>query len=93
MGNFITVIIPLYNKEKYIEKTIMSILNQTYKHYEIIIIDDMSTDNGYLKACQVQQSGKARDSSFKVYQNEINKGVSYTRNKGIEIANGDYIFF
>lgn len=82
----ISVIIPLYNKEQYIEATIRSVLSQDYKDYEIVIIDDGSTD----KSCQVVNSIK--DDRIRLISQE-NHGVSASRNKGVMNSNGKYIFF
>lgn len=82
----ISVIIPLYNKEQYIEATIRSVLSQDYKDYEIVIIDDGSTD----KSCQVVNSIK--DDRIRLISQE-NHGVSASRNNGVMNSNGKYIFF
>lgn len=82
----ISVIIPLYNKEQYIEATIRSILSQDYKDYEIVIIDDGSKD----KSCQVINSIK--DDRIRLISQE-NQGVSASRNNGVLNANGKYVFF
>lgn len=84
----ISVIIPVYNCEKYIKKCIKSILNQTYKDLEVIIIDDGSKDNS-LDICNKLME---EDCRLKVIHQE-NQGVSSARNKGIEIAQGEYIVF
>ena len=84
----ITVIMPAYNVEKYIEASIKSVLNQTYADFELIIVNDGSTDetkNIILKAITLDKRIKFIDS--------INRGVSYARNIGIEEALGDYITF
>lgn len=88
-NDLISVIIPIYNKEKYISKTIESISNQTYKNLEIILIDDCSKDNS-VKICKEFQK---KDKRIKVILNDVNLGVSRTRNKGIEIAEGKYVGF
>lgn len=83
----ISIIIPLYNKEKYIEETIDKIKKQTYKNWEIIIIDDASTDKGR-KICE-----KYVDKKIQLITLEQNSGPAITRNKGIELAKGRYICF
>lgn len=85
---FISIIVPIYNVEKYLPQCLDSIINQTYKNLEIILIDDGSTDN----------SGKICD-KYKLLDNRIivihksNGGLSDARNTGINIATGDYISF
>ncbi len=88
--NTITVIVPCYNVEKYVEKSIKSLLNQTYQDLKIIAIDDFSIDNTFaiLKNLEIQNSEK-----LKVYRNDRNKGLSYTRNRGISLADTSYIAF
>lgn len=84
----ISVIIPVYNIEKYLSRCISSIVNQTYKNLEIILIDDGSTDKS-LKICK---DWEKKDDRIKVISQE-NRGVSSARNKGLSIAKGDYISF
>lgn len=84
----ISIIIPVFNSEKYIEKAIESILIQSFKDFEIICIDDGSTDNS-LEICYGEAE---KDNRIKIIHQE-NKGVSSARNKGIEVAKGDYIAF
>ncbi|CUP97411.1 glycosyltransferase family 2 protein [Clostridium baratii] len=84
----ISVIIPVYNVEKYLEKCINSVLNQTYKDLEIILVDDGSTDNSG-KICDKY---KLLDSRIKVIHKE-NGGLSDARNHGLDIASGEYIAF
>ncbi|MGL4865840.1 MAG: glycosyltransferase family 2 protein [Cetobacterium sp.] len=86
--NKISVIIPCYNIEEYIENTVKSVLSQTYKNIEIIAIDDGSID----KTLQKLQKLSAEDKRLKVYTKK-NEGVSKTRNKGLELSTGDYIYF
>lgn len=83
----VTVLMPVYNVEKYIEKSIDSILNQTYKNFELIIIDDGSTDKTIEKIC------KYKDERIILKRNETNKGLPYTRNLGLSMATGEYIAF
>lgn len=86
--NKISIIIPVYNAEKYIEKCILSLIIQTYKEIEIILINDGSTDNS-LKICKKFEQ---IDDRIKVYSKD-NGGVSSARNLGISKANGKYICF
>ena len=84
----ISVVVPVYNVEDYIENNIKSLLNQTYKNFEIIYIDDGSTDN----SLNILNMFKKIDSRIKVIHQE-NSGVSHSRNVGIEYSNGEYITF
>ena len=84
----ISVIIPVYNVEDYIRQSIDSVLNQTYKNLEIILVDDGSKDNSG-KICDEY---KNVDERIKVIH-KINSGVSSARNVGIDIATGKYIMF
>lgn len=81
-----SIVIPLYNKEQTIDRAIESILNQSYDKFEIIIVDDGSTDNSLEKAKNYE------DSRIKIYKQK-NSGVSSARNKGIEKAKYNYIGF
>ena len=83
----VSIIIPIYNAENTIEKCISSILKQTYKDYELLLIDDGSTDNS-LKVIKKYSKYK----NIRIL-NQENHGVAYTRNRGIKEATGDYIMF
>ena len=82
----ISVIIPLYNKEHYIERTLQSVLTQTYQDWEVIIIDDGSTDNSANIVLTTI------DPRIKFFQ-QANCGVSATRNRAIKLATGDFVAF
>ena len=84
----ISIIVPVYNIEKYIEKSVESLVNQTYKNIEIILIDDGSTDS----SPQICDKLKKEDTRIKVIH-QPNKGVSAARNAGLDAACGDYIGF
>lgn len=84
----ISIIVPVYNVEKYLRECLDSILVQTYEDIEIILVDDGSLD-GSLKICQEYEK---KDKRIIVYHKE-NSGVSDTRNYGIERASGEYISF
>lgn len=85
----VSVIVPNYNCEKYIEETLNSILNQTYKNIEIIVIDDCSNDKSFEIALDYSQ----KHSNIIVEKLEKNSGAATARNRGIELANGKYIAF
>lgn len=84
----ISIIIPVYNSEKYLKKTINSVLNQTYKNIEIILVDDGSIDNSYIICKEYSE----RYDNIKIYTKN-NEGPGPARNLGIEHANGSYIGF
>ena len=84
----ISVIIPIYNTEKYLKKCIDSVICQTYKNLEIILVNDGSTDNS-LNICNEY---KNKDTRIKVI-NKKNSGSSATRNMGIKNSNGQYLLF
>ena len=87
MKHKFSLIIPAYNVEKYIKKCLDSVLNQTYNNYEIIIINDGSTDN----TSKILESYKS-NKKIKII-NQENKGLSNARNTGVSNAKGDYILF
>lgn len=84
----ISIIVPVYNVEKYLEKCVDSILNQTFKDFELILVDDGSPDNSGLICDQYAE----KDSRVKVIHKE-NGGLSSARNAGIDIARGKYLGF
>ena len=88
MEDIISIIVPIYNTRRYIDKCVESIVNQTYKNIEIILVDDGSTD-GSDKKCD---EWKEKDKRIKVIHKE-NEGASSARNVGIENAKGKYIAF
>ena len=87
--SLVSIIMPAYNCEKYVEEAINSVLAQTYQNWELIVIDDGSKDNTF----QIITEFGQKDSRIKPLQNEKNMGVSATRNRGIDLANGDWIAF
>lgn len=89
MKSKVSVIIPVYNTSKYLKSCIESVINQTYKNLEIIIINDESSDNSE-DICKYYSK---IDKRIVFINNIINKGVSYTRNKGIKLSTGKYIVF
>lgn len=82
-----SIIMPVYNSENYVNKGINSIVNQSYNNWELIIIDDGSTDNTY-NVCK-EMTFDLRIKLFRI----DNSGPSYARNYGLDKSNGDYILF
>jgi len=89
MNNFpiLSVLMPVFNSELFVAEAIESILNQTFKDFEFLILDDASTD----KSLEIVKDFEKKDSRIKVYQNEKNLGVVTSRNKLIELSKGKYI--
>lgn len=81
----ISVVMPVYNGEKYIKKTIESILSQTYSNFELLIIDDCGND----KSMEIVRN--TNDNRIRIITNEQNMGIAYSRNVGIKNARGKYI--
>ena len=84
----ISIIVPIYNTEKYLNECVDSIINQTYKNIEIILVNDGSTDN-CLKICDEYAK---KDKRVKVIHKE-NGGLSSARNSGLDILTGKYVCF
>lgn len=87
MNTLFSIIIPTYNREKTIERAIDSCLTQTYENFEVIIVDDCSTDN------TIELVKNYSDERVRLIQNEVNSERCITRNNGIKVANGKYIIF
>ena len=83
----VSIILPIYNSEKYVESTLKSVLAQTYTDWELIIIDDCSTDRS------MEIVNKYKNEKFIIIKNSENVGPGISRNKGIENAKGRYIAF
>ena len=83
----ISIIIPVYNGEAFLQETLISIQNQDFKDIEIIIIDDKSTDNSTILIKELMKT----EPRISFYQNEENKGPLYTKKKGILAAKGKYV--
>lgn len=84
----ISIIVPVYNAENYLENCLNSLINQTYKNIQIILVDDGSCDRSY-SICQLYANKDKRIDLIK----QKNSGVSSARNKGLSKANGDYVIF
>ncbi len=85
----VSIITPCYNCEKYLKETIDSVLNQTFQDWEMIIVDDCSTDSSY----QIALDASQKDSRIFVFKNGCNKGACYSRNFATDKAKGKYIAF
>ncbi len=83
-----SVIIPIYNVEKYIDDCVLSVLNQTFVDFELILVNDGSTDNSYEKCLKWNDKDKRV-----TIVNQKNKWLSGARNAGLDIAKGEYIIF
>jgi glycosyltransferase involved in cell wall biosynthesis len=87
--SLLSVIMPVYNAEKYIEQAIQSIINQTYQFWELYIIDDSSKDESF----EIIQKFKSNDSRVKIFKNETNLGKVETLKKYFHLLSGQYIVF
>ncbi len=85
----VSIITPVHNAESHVEETIDSILNQTFEDWELILIDDFSTDNGV----EILKKYEEKDSRIRVLENDNNEGAAITRNRGIRAAKGRFIAF
>lgn len=87
MEELVSIIVPVYNAEKYIKETIDSVLAQSYKNFELILVDDISTDNS------VKVIESVEDPRIILHRVEGNAGAYAARNKGLELSKGRYIAF
>ena len=85
----LTIIIPCFNAEKFLNKCIDSILNQKYNNFDLILINDCSTDN----TLNIIKSYKKKYDFIKVINNSSNMGAGYSRNRALEITNTKYVTF
>lgn len=79
----------MFNSERYISEAIHSVLNQTYTHWELLLIDDYSTD----KTIEIAEAFSNKFSNIKLVKNDRNRGAAFSRNKGITEAKGRFIAF
>lgn len=89
MEELVSIIMPAYNCEKFVTASINSVLAQTYKNYELIVIDDGSND----ETMKILDEFSKSDVRIRLYANEKNQGVSATRNRGVSLAKGSWIAF
>ena len=87
--SLISIIVPVYNAEKFLEETIKTVQNQTYSKWELIFIDDCSKDN----SVKLIEKYKKQDDRIRLYRQPENGGTALARNIGIQNASGDYICF
>ena len=87
MSPFFSIVIPLYNKEQYVLDSLKSVLDQTFQDYEVIVVEDASTDSS------LEVISSIKSEKISILQHQSNKGLSASRNTGIRNANGDYIAF
>lgn len=85
----LSVIVPVYNVEEYLHVCLNSIIKQSFSDFEVICIDDASTDS----TPEILDYFSKKDSRIKVFRNEYNRGPGYSRNRGLDIAMGKYILF
>ena len=90
-SGLVSIITPLYNGKNYIVSTMESVIDQTYKNWEMIIVDDGSTDGS--KELVEEFLSNRKESRIKLFENPSNLGISATRNSGLEKAKGQYICF
>ena len=87
MNDLVSIIMPSYNTSRYIEDTINSVRQQSYKNWELIIVDDCSTDN------TDEVVAKYNDNRIKYFKNDKNSGAAVSRNKALREAKGRWIAF
>lgn len=89
MNNLVSIIMPLHNTEDFVVQSVNSVINQTYSQWELLIIDDCSTDDSVKKVKEFQDV----DDRISLFENKINLGAAKTRNYGIKKAKGRFIAF
>lgn len=87
MEELISIVLPVYNGEKYLRESIDSVLAQTYKNWELLIVDDCSTDS----SAAIAKEYASKDRRIYYYRNENNLRLPRNLNKGFRLAKGDYL--
>lgn len=88
----VSVLIPFYNVSSYIERSLISVLNQTYSEVECVLVDDGSSDDSYFKVLSIKEN-HSRGNIINLFRHDKNKGIAEARNTCISKATGDYILF
>lgn len=88
-GPLVSIVVPVYNVESYIEECLQSVCSQTYENLEIICVDDVGNDG----SMDVVRSFAVKDCRIKIIEHDKNKGLAEARNTGLEHVSGDYVFF
>lgn len=88
----VSIIVPIYNVEKEIERCLLSVISQDYEDIELILVNDCTPDNSLVKAQDALKNNQFKG-DFQVIEHSINSGLSAARNSGIKAATGDYLFF
>ncbi|MFA7073820.1 MAG: glycosyltransferase family A protein [Endomicrobiaceae bacterium] len=91
-NNIVSILLATYNREKYLTKTILSIINQTYKNIELVIVDDGSTDNTWQELVKFKKKYRTRFTNI-VLKKQKNMGIGLSAVKLLKLASGDYCFF
>ena len=91
--SIVSIIIPVFNREKIISKTLNSLKKQSHRPLEIIIIDDASTDNSFEEIKKFIKKNLKKDFKLHLYKNKKNRGACFSRNIGISFSRGKYIQF
>ncbi|MGJ1196372.1 glycosyltransferase family 2 protein [Sphingobacterium spiritivorum] len=91
MDKLVSVIIPIYNVENYIEQCLRSLFEQSYRNIEYIFVNDCSTDNSMSVLERITDEYKYRELFIKVIEHPVNKGLPTARNSGLKVASGDYV--
>ena len=89
MDQLVSIVTPIFNDEKVIVETIQSVLNQTYTNWELLLVNDASSDNSF----NLVKKFVEQDERIKYFEFNINKGAAKARNYGSKMAKGDYIAF
>lgn len=89
MKNLVSIVTPSYNSSKYIKQTIQSVLSQTYENWELIVVDDCSTDN----SVEIIKEFAVNNSKIQLLEFQLNKGAAEARNAAIRMAKGEFIAF
>jgi glycosyltransferase involved in cell wall biosynthesis len=92
MNNKVDIIIPVYNSQKYICKTIKSVFRQTYKNWKLIIIDDASTDDTKKILDTIYKKNRNKR-KITILKNNINRGQAFSRNRGLKYSKSKFVTF